>query len=102
MIRILTTTAIAAACASAAVLTSANAAPRADRWFECQQGWQNHQCTTDGVTTSARVRRILYVPPPPRPDPEIPRIEIHPEGNGSVAAGGGAGGGGGGGGGGGR
>ena len=100
MIRTLATTAFAAACASAALLTSAPAAPRAETWYECIDGWQKNQCVKSGAAIERlRAGRIVFVrPPPPRPQPEVPRYEIHPEGNGSVSGGGGAGGGGGGGG----
>ncbi len=100
MIRILTTAALAAACATAASSTTTFAAPRGATWFECTGGWQPHPCI-DGSSIGERGRRIAFrLPPPPPPPPEVPRYEIHPEGNGSVAGGGGAGGGGGGGGGG--
>lgn len=102
MIRILATTAIAATCASAALLTTASAAPRADTWFECIDGWQKNQCVKSGVTFKRERAARLVIrrpPPPPRPEPEVPRYEIHPEGNGSVSGGGGGAGGGGGGGG---
>lgn len=99
MIRILATTAIAAACANAALVTSADAAQSPGRWYECLYGWQGHQCLQEGVTIkrAERARVVIVRPPRPRPEPEVPRYEIHPEGNGSVSGGGGGAGGGGGG-----
>ncbi len=105
MIRILATTAIAAACMTAVLSTTATAtaAPRGAVWYECVGGWQPNQCVKSGMTpNTARARQIVFIPPPPPkkpdPDPKVPRFEIHPEGNGAVSGGGGAGGGGGGGG----
>ena len=100
MIRTLTITAIAAACASAALFSNANAAPGRSAWYECQNGWQPRQCTPDGVQiTTQRARRIVIIRPRPRPEPtpEVAKFQIKPEGNGNVAGGGGSGGGGGGG-----
>lgn len=107
MIRLLSTTALVAACAGAALSTTATAAPhRGTVWYECVGGWQPNQCVKSGMTpNTARARQIVFIPPPPKkpdPDPKVPRFEIHPEGNGAVSGGGGGAGGGGGGGGGGR
>ena len=102
MIRTITKTALLACCASAALLTVANAAPARSLWYECQYGWQLRQCAPDGVQiTTPRARRVVVIPPRPRPEPtpEVAKFQIKPEGNGAVTGGGSGGGGGGGGGG---
>ena len=83
MIRTLTITAIAAACASAALFSNANAAPGRSAWYECQNGWQPRQCTPDGVQiTTQRARRVVIIRPRPRPrpepTPEVAKFQIKP------------------------